>query len=380
MVRGVHRPTVATIDLGAIKENIQQIRRQIQPHKKLLAVVKADGYGHGAVPVANAAKEAGVDGFCVAILDEALELRESGFTEDFLLVMGLTEVRDVALMADQNISVTVSSLDWLEDALPLLALRKTNRPLRIHLAVDTGMGRIGLRTKEEIQRFEAFCSEQEELHFEGIFTHFATADGEDNDQVERQYAMFKEIVQGLKERPEIVHLANSAMTLWHEDFETDAVRIGIAMYGYNPSDQTLQVPYPLKPAFTLRTELSYVKQMRAGDTISYGARYRAYEGEWLATLPIGYADGLRRDLGGQTFLVEGHRCPVRGVICMDQCMISLPHAFPIGTKVTILGEDHGEVNSPSAMAVEIGTIGYEILCGISQRVPRVYIDSRNDES
>ena len=124
-----------------------------------------------------------------------------------------------------------------------------------------------------------------------------------------------------------------------------------------------------------RSELSYVKQMHKGDTISYGARYRAYEGEWLATLPIGYADGWRRDLGGQTLLVEGHRCPVRGVICMDQCMISLPKEFPIGTKVTLLGENNGEINNPSDMAVEIGTIGYEILCGISGRVPRNYVDN-----
>lgn len=375
MVRGVHRPTVATIDLGAIKSNIKTIRSNIKEHKKLLAVVKADGYGHGAIPIANAAKEAGVDGFCVAILDEAIELRDSGFTEDFLLVMGVTELRDVALMADLNISATAASTEWLKEALPLLKLRKTTNPLRIHLAVDTGMGRIGLRTNEEILAFEEFCNEHEELHLEGIFTHFATADGEDDRQVERQYANFKEQVASLKQRPEIVHLANSAMTLWHEDFETDAVRVGIAMYGYNPSDKTIQLPYPLKPALTLETELSYVKQMHEGDTISYGARYRAYEGEWLATLPIGYADGWRRDLGGQTLLVEGHRCPVRGVICMDQCMISLPKEFPIGTKVTLLGENNGEINNPSDMAVEIGTIGYEILCGISGRVPRNYVDN-----
>ena len=378
MARGTHRPTVAKVDLGAIKWNINQIRNHIRPGKKLLAVVKADGYGHGAVPIANAAKEAGVDGFCVAILDEAIELRQNGFTEDFLLVMGVTEVRDVALMADSNISVTVSSFEWLEAALPLLHLRKTMNPLRIHLAVDTGMGRIGLRTKEEVQAFEAFCEKYESLHLEGIFTHFATADGEDDIQVERQYETVKELVKSMTTRPDMVHLANSAMTLWHEDFETDATRVGIAMYGYNPSDLTIPLPYELKPAFTLETEISYVKQMHEGDTISYGARYKAYEGEWLATLPIGYADGWRRDLGNQTLLVDGHRCPVRGVVCMDQLMISLPHAYPIGTKVTLLGENNGEWNNPSEMAVELGTIGYEILCGISDRVPRIYNDSKGE--
>lgn len=376
MARGTHRPTVAKVDLGAIKWNINQIKKHIQPDKKVLAVVKADAYGHGALPVANAAKEAGVDGFCVAILDEALELRQNGFTEDFLLVMGLTEVRDVAVMADANISVTVSSLEWLEAALPLLAFRKTTNPLRIHLAIDTGMGRIGLRTTEEVHAFEAFCQQHEALHLEGIFTHFATADGEDDAQVERQYATFKDIIKNMKKRPEIVHLANSAMTLWHEDFQTDAVRIGIAMYGYNPSDMTIPLPYQLKPAFTLETEISYVKQMHEGDTISYGARYKAYEGEWLATLPIGYADGWRRDLGAQPLLVDGHHCPIRGVVCMDQLMISLPKEYPVGTKVTLLGENNGAVNSPSEMAVKLGTIGYEILCGISARVPRIYSDEK----
>ena len=375
MVKGIHRPTVATVDLGAIKWNIKQIRSQIGTHKKMYVVVKADGYGHGAVPVANAAKEAGVDGFCVAILDEALELRESGFTEDFLLVMGLTEVRDVSIMADQNISVTVSSIKWLEEALPLLDLRKTNQPLRIHLALDTGMGRIGLRTNEDVHQFEDFCERhKDKIHFEGIFTHFATADGEDDSQVERQLTCFKELLSNLKKRPEIVHLANSAITLWHEYFETDAVRIGIAMYGYNPSDCTIPLPYTLKPAFQLETELSYVKQMHEGDKVSYGALYEAYEGEWLATLPIGYADGWRKDLKNHTVLVDGNDCPVRGVICMDQCMISLPHEFPTGTKVVLLGESQGKINSPSEIAVSIGTIGYEILCGISNRVPRKYID------
>ena len=378
MVRGIHRPTVAKVDLGAIKINIQQIRSHMKPDKQLLAVVKGDGYGHGAVPVANAAKEAGVDGFCVAILDEAFELRESGFTEDFLLVMGLTEVRDVALMADANISVAVSSIEWLEQAIPLLALRKTDNPLRIHLAVDTGMGRIGIRTESKVRAFESFCQQHESLHLEGIFTHFATADGEDEFQVERQYEVFKKLVASMKVRPKMVHLANSAMTLWREDFETDAARIGIAMYGYNPSDTTLPLPYPLIPALTLETEIAYVKQMQEGETISYGARYRAYEGEWIATLPIGYADGWRRDLHTLPVLVEGNACPVRGVICMDQCMISLPKAYPIGTKVVMLGESHGQINGPSEMAATIGTIGYEILCGISQRVPRIYIDSTHE--
>lgn len=375
MALGIHRPTVATVDLGAIKYNIQAIRENIAADKKILATVKGDGYGHGAVPVATAAKEAGADGFCVAILDEALELREAGFRDDFILVMGLTEPADAALLAEERISTAVSSLEWLEAASVELAKQKNLQPLKVHLAIDSGMGRIGLRTEVEVRRVENYLKSHPEFLFEGIFTHFATADGEDEEQVKRQLRIFENIISYLDERPPLVHLANSAITFWHEEFPTDAVRVGIGMYGYNPSDRTLALPYAIKPAMTLETEISYVKQMREGDTISYGARYQAYEGEWLATLPVGYADGWRRDLAGQTLIVDGQRCPVRGVICMDQCMISLPHEYPVGTKVTLLGENGGEVNSPSDLAANIGTIGYEILCGISKRVPRRYIDS-----
>lgn len=375
MARGIHRPTVATVDLGAIKQNLKVIRENIAANKKMLAVVKADGYGHGAVPAAAAAIEAGADGLCVAILDEALELREAGFNEEFILVMGLTEPVDAALMADHGISTAVSSLEWLEEARAYLADRNTQQPLRVHLAVDTGMGRIGIRTEVEARKLETYIRTHPEFLFEGIFTHFATADGEDDAQLDRQLHLFQHIISYLQERPPMVHLANSAVTLWHEMFFTDAVRVGIAMYGYNPSDRTLDLPYSLKPAMTLETQISYVKQMHEGDTVSYGARYRAYEGEWLATLPIGYADGWRRDLGSQTVIVDGQHCPIRGVVCMDQCMISLPKEYPLGTTVTLLGENGGEVNSPSELAANIGTIGYEILCGISKRVPRHYIDT-----
>lgn len=368
-----HRPTIETVDLGAIKWNIQQIRQAIAPGKKIFAVVKADGYGSGAIPVATAAKEAGVDGFCVAVLDEALELREQGMAEDFILVMGPTEPEDAALIADQSISVAVSSIEWLKEATVHLEGRQMKDPIRVHLAIDTGMGRIGLRTIDEVQAFEDYIENRSDFIFEGIFTHFATADGEDATQVDRQLAEFQQLVGNLKKRPPIVHLANSAITLWHESFQTDAIRLGIAMYGYNPSDTVLQLPFELKPSVQLDTKISFVKQMHDGDTISYGARYRAYEGEWIATLPIGYADGWRRDFRNQTVIVDGQRCPIRGVICMDQCMISLPKEYPVGTKVTLLGENGGMINNPSEMAVDIDTIGYEILTGINQRVPRRYL-------
>ena len=190
MVVGKHRPTVETIDLEAISWNIQQIRKSLSPEKKFFAVVKADAYGLGAVPVAKKAKEAGVDGFCVALLDEAMELRENGLSDDFIMVVGPTESEDAALIADNGISVAVTAKEWLDDALPYLNRRKTELPIRVHLASDTGMGRIGLRTVEEVKAFEARIAELDDFVFEGIFTHFATADGEDPTLVDRQLALF----------------------------------------------------------------------------------------------------------------------------------------------------------------------------------------------
>lgn len=226
MVTGWHRPTWIEIDRAAIRENIKNEQNKLPESVDLWAVVKANAYGHGIIEVARTAKEAGAKGFCVAILDEALALREAGFQDDFILVLGATRKEDANLAAKNHISLTVFREDWLEN----LTLEAT---LRIHLKVDSGMGRLGIRTTEEARRIEATSTNDHQLQLEGIYTHFATADQLETSYFEQQLAKFQTILTSLKKRPTYVHTANSAASLLQPQIGFDAIRFGISMYGIN---------------------------------------------------------------------------------------------------------------------------------------------------
>lgn len=371
MVSGEYRNTVAIIDRAAIRWNILQERKRLAEDTLLYAVVKADGYGHGAVEVAKTAREAGVNGFCVAILNEAVELREAGITEP-ILVLGLTDPRYADIAAKYEIALTVGQLEWIEKAEARLS--KTNRSsmVKLHMALDTGMGRIGFRTEQEIQACEQRIHTSKYLFLEGVFTHFAKADSADSAHFEAQQKKFNLLVESFAKQPEIIHTANSAAALFHPDNTSKLIRFGIAMYGLNPSGKELNSPFELKPALTLKTELIDVKQMHEGDTVSYGATYRAKEGEWIGTLPIGYADGWSRGLQGQEVLVAGKRCEIVGRICMDQCMIRLSEKMAIGTEVVLIGRSGDDEVSMQELADKLGTIHYEIATTIAPRVRRVY--------
>lgn len=357
------RPVKAVIHLGRLDENIRTIKKHVVGKKSFFAVVKADAYGHGAVEIAKRAEQNGVDGFCVALLDEAITLRQAGITLP-ILVLGLTQVEWVQDSIDYNISLTVTSLDFLQQAQHWIK----QGTLSVHVAVDTGMNRIGVKHEQAMMAIENFMADSDKFHFEGVFTHFATADGEDDNRVHKQYERFEQLVNVLQKRPQFVHLANSAMTIWRQQYPSDIARIGIAMYGLNPSDFVLPLPYELKPVLTLETEISHVHLLKQGEAVSYGAKYIAKKDEWIATLPLGYADGWRRDLAKQGVYVNGEKCDIVGVICMDQMMIRLSQPLPIGTKVELIGEHQ----SASDLAVSVGTIGYEILCGLTDRIERVY--------
>ncbi|MBS4750119.1 alanine racemase [Granulicatella sp. zg-ZJ] len=361
----IHRPATVTIHLDRLAFNIDMIKQHLTKDKAFFAVVKANAYGHGAIEIAKKAQACGVDGFCVAMLDEALELRHAGITKP-ILVLGLTQICDVPLAIEYDISLTVTSLIFLKEA--QVHIKKGR--LKVHLALNTGMNRLGLQTKEDVITFEQGVLEMKNIDFEGVFTHFATADGEDDNKVKQQCRLFETLLSVLTTRPKYIHLANSAMTLWRETVETDIVRVGIGMYGVNPSDFALKLPYPLKPVLTWETEISFVHRLKQGESVSYGAKYIAKQDEWIATLPIGYADGFRRALGTQSVYIGDEKCDVVGVVCMDQMMIRISQPYPIGTKVELIGEH----NTASSLAVSIGTIGYEILCGISDRVPRIYVE------
>lgn len=361
-----HRPTKAFIDLGAILYNIQQMGAHIPQGTLKWAVVKANAYGHGAVVVATAIQN-DVDGFCVSNLDEALELRQEGIDKR-ILILGVTEVASIALAKKYNITLAVAGLEWIQQ---LLAEEPDLSGLNVHLKIDSGMGRIGFRESRDAEQAQALLKEHG-ASVEGIFTHFATADEESDTYFYKQLKRFKEILSELKDRPELVHASNSATTLWHTDTIFNAVRMGDAMYGLNPSGQVLTLPYGLKPALSLESALVHVKTVPVGACMGYGATYQADSEQVIATVPIGYADGWTRDMQNFSVLVDGQACPIVGRVSMDQITIRLPKVYPIGTKVTLIGSDGDKEITATQVAAYRGTINYEVVCLLSDRIPREY--------
>ncbi|PWF99306.1 alanine racemase [Levilactobacillus bambusae] len=371
MISGKHRPTVLTVDQRAIRHNINHEVKRLDDHSELWMVVKANGYGHGATQVARAALEAGATGFCVAVLDEALELRDAGFTQP-ILVLGITTPEYAPLMAQRNISATVGSTEWLTAAMTYLQTAQLGR-LNVHFGLDTGMGRIGFQTPAELRTAVDYLDEHEQqFNFEGIFTHFATADDPDDTYFKTQYQRWEGFMAQLSHRPRYVHVSNSATSLWHAACNGNLIRFGVAGYGLNPSGGAIQPPYELEPAMGLVSQLTFSKYVEAGRSIGYGATYTTSQPEWIGTVPIGYADGYERRLQGFDVLVDGQRCEIVGRICMDQLMIRLPKAYEPGTPVTLIGSDGNQTITMQDVATYCETIHYEIACGFTARVPRVY--------
>ncbi|MGE7880192.1 alanine racemase [Peribacillus muralis] len=365
-----HRDTWAEVNLDHIYKNISSMKTRLRNGVSLFAVVKANAYGHGDYDVAKTALEAGADFLSVAFLDEALSLRKKGITAP-ILVLGVSRPESAVLAAEQGISVTAFDEAWLESAKAQL---KPGQVLQVHVKVDSGMGRIGIRDKNQLMKVESLLMRETCFNFQGIFTHFATADELKTDLYEKQLAVFKAMLAGLTERPDYIHAANSAASLRFADPIWNAVRMGISMYGLSPSmEMKPLLPFPLQQAISLKTKLVAVKQLVEGESVSYGATYTAQGNEWIGTLPIGYADGWIRKLQGQEVLIEGMRVPIVGRICMDQCMIKLPGSFPVGTEVTLIGDDGVESITVDEIAAKLETINYEVTCMIGARVPRVYL-------
>lgn len=366
-----YRPTKAIIDLQAIQTNVQNLRKYLNPTVEIIAVVKANAYGHGDVAVAQAAIQAGATILAVATADEAVHIRNH-FPQVDILVLGASPVSFVQYASEYNITLAVFSTDWVKQAKEVQALSK---PLKLHIKVDSGMGRIGVTTKQQL--IELYTEIQNVPNFEvdGLFTHFATADEEDTSYFDQQVSIFRELLQALPEKPRLVHVANTATALIKDtSLQYDAVRFGISMYGLEPSSFVgSALPFPITPAFSLETELVFVKELKAGQSVGYGATYTAKEDCFVGTLPIGYADGMIRRLGGQTVLVSGERVPIIGRICMDQCMILLPCAYNIGEKVKLIGSQGNDTISIDEWATKCDTINYEVPCIITARVPRIYV-------
>lgn len=371
MVVSLHRPTKAIVHMQAITENVANEIQRMRANQELFAVVKANGYGHGAVETAKAAKDGGAAGFCVATIDEGLELRQAGFTEP-ILILGVIDPAYLELVSEYRLAFPVGSMNWLHEAAARLETIRLPHPLQIHVKVDTGMGRIGFLTPEEVKEAVEFIEGRSQMNWEGIFTHFSTADQADDAYWQLQNQRFKAALAVLPHEPRYIHVSNSATALWHEEPLGNMIRFGVAMYGLNPSGTALSESYPLQPALELVSELIQVKYLAKGEGIGYGETYITPAGEWIGTVPMGYADGWLRKMQGFSVLVAGQFCEIVGRVCMDQFMIRLPGKIAEGTKVTLIGKEMDQEITLQMVADQLDTIHYEVACGISARVPREY--------
>ncbi|GBG96231.1 alanine racemase [Lactococcus termiticola] len=362
-----HRHTAAVINLENIAENINRVRGHLPGQPELWAVVKANAYGHGAVRVARHIHDM-VEGFCVSNLDEALELRQHLITQPLLVLSGIVPA-NVDLARANGISLTCPSLEWLE---LIIEEHQDLTGLKVHVKVDSGMGRIGMRSADEVNQVIRLL-DQEGMQFEGLFTHFATADEANPDKFEQQRQTFDNLVSQLERRPRYIHSTNSAAALWHSEQVGDIERLGIGMYGLNPSGEAIELPYELKPALSLVSELTHVSKIPKGETVGYGATYELAEDSYVGTVSIGYADGWTRDMQGFYVLVNGKKAEIIGRVSMDQMTIKLDKDYKIGTPVTLIGRDGDEEITAQDIANWRKTIAYEVVCLLSDRIYRKYI-------
>ncbi len=364
------RPVWAEIDLGAIAQNIANFRKLIGTAPRLCAVVKADGYGHGAPQVARAALDAGADWLAVALVAEAAELRRAGFLGP-ILVLGCPspdQAREAALLDLRMTVVSPEHARAFSEAGEALGRR-----VKVHLKVDSGMGRIGTRF-DEAPGAAAAVAAMRGLELEGAYTHFAGADSEDLSYAKVQLERFMDALEGIDAkglRLAVRHASNSAATMCMPEARLDMVRPGIAVYGLAPSAET-KLAFPLAPAMRLRARVAAAKELAAGEPVSYGMTWRAPSTRVIATLPLGYADGYPRLLSSRGWVgIRGAKAPIAGRVCMDMCMADATGtgAAP-GDEVDVYG---GSGPSLDEVAALVGTINYEVACAVGKRVPRRYV-------
>jgi alanine racemase len=381
VIQPSYRDTWAEISVDAIQHNTKQFKKYIGESVNLMAVVKADGYGHGAVHVAKAAIEAGADFLAVAILDEAIELRESGITEP-ILVLGYTPIRSIRQAIIAGVDLTVFTEDVLDEV--IFQAEQLQTTVSIHLKIDTGMTRIGVQTREEALSLTKKATGSPNVFLKGIFTHFANADSEDPSYTLLQFERFQSVLSFLEDHHlsiPLKHCCNSAGTMNFPEMHLDMVRVGIALYGLYPDASLKNHPISLCQAMTLKTKIAALKTVSETQPISYGCTYTPSSGSVIATLPIGYADGLSRLLSNRgQFLLQEQKVPVVGRVCMDQTMIDVSSvsACQHGDEVIIFGGNGEAFQSVDEIAHIMGTINYEVVCLIGKRVPRIYLTAKNN--
>ena len=376
-MNSVNRWAWVEIDLTAIKTNVAVLVKQAG-RAELWATVKANGYGHGAVEVARTALSAGARGLCVALADEAHQLRQAKIVAPILIVSEQPEVAFEQMLRDEVVATVYNEATINSYAAVAARLGVVGK---VHLKVDTGMHRVGVPVASAMARVEQIIAAKS-LQLDGVYTHFAAADLPSHDETAKQQRRFDDFVaelDGKKLRPKYVHTSNSAAMLRSLNAVTDIARVGIAIYGIAPSNETETVARGLRPAMSLHARVSHVQRLEAGEGVSYGLRTRLEKSANIATLPLGYADGVPRRLwsvGGE-ILIGGKRCPIVGVVTMDQLMVNCGEIdVKIGDQAVLLGAQGDEVISANEIATRLDTIGYEIVCGVSARVPRVYFENK----
>lgn len=369
----------AEISLSALEHNLNAISGALCDNTSIMAVIKADAYGHGEGEILKKLHECGIKYFAVSNLDEAVSVRKH-CPDGEILILGYTPPEYASELIEHNIIQGVLSLDYAHEL-----SQNTSKAVRCHIKIDTGMGRIGLKFSSPEE-----CADETEriinlkgLSAEGLYTHFAVADSPDPDSVEytkKQSDFIIDVYDILRRRNielEHLHFLNSAGICNHNNPRSTLARAGIIMYGLKPN-YPIDISLNIKPVMSLKAVVSQVKELRLGDSVSYGRIYRAQsDGIKAATVTVGYADGYSRLLSGKAeVLVKGKRCPVIGRICMDQLVLDVTDAKDVheGDIVTLIGRDGNEEITADQLAALYGTIGYEVVCGISKRVPRIYVD------
>lgn len=366
----IGRSTKAIVNLSAIAYNVDQIRKRVGRKTDVMAVVKADGYGHGSVEVSSAALKSGANCLGVAVPEEGEQLRKAGVDVP-ITVLGLIQPEETYRVVDFNLEQTLCSLEVAE-ALNQIASDK-GTAVNVHLKIDTGMGRVGIQPSDAlafVRRIERFKN----LNLKGIFSHFSCADEVDKTSARNQVEVFDRVVREVEAsgvRIPKKHMANSAAILDLPESYFDLVRPGIMIYGLYPSTEVSH-SIELKPAMTFMTKVIFVKRVPSGSPISYGRTFITEKETLVATLPVGYADGYSRLLSGRgEVLIKGYRAPLIGRVCMDMCMIDVSGVENVqsGDEVILFGEGL----PVDEVAEKLGTINYEVVCGVGKRVPRVYI-------
>lgn len=376
----MHSRIQAEIDLDAMTYNLEHIKKNLKPGTKIIAVLKADGYGHGAVPLGRRIQQdPEVWGIAVATVEEGVELREAGITKP-ILILGYTYQEDYQKIVDMDFRPAVFKKSMAQE-LSKAAVR-AGKTLKIHIKIDTGMTRIGYRNVETDVPEILEISRLAGIEVEGIFTHFARADETDTTPARIQYEKFQEFLHALEEEGLSIpmkHCSNSAGIIRMQEANLDAVRAGIILYGLYPSPEVEQEPVPLKPLMSLRSHIAYIKTVEPGVEISYGGIFTTTRKTRVATIPVGYADGYARGLSNKgSVLIRGKRAPILGRVCMDQFMVDvtdIPEARELD-QVTLLGKDQEDCITMEELGNLSGRFNYEFACCISKRVPRVYLETK----